>query len=125
RGHVLGKIIDLILLEAVLDLGAHHVADKGFRTEPMGDTSHGDIRSVIIPTKRSFSPTGSTPMSRFSISAAASRSVWLGLARQTSRVMTSLTFIRFSFSSARVFLRNGPLLRAVPITPSLSDDFSC
>src|SRR5260370_1040285 len=54
-------------------------------------------RSVIIPPRRSLWPTGSTPMSRFSISAAASRSVWLGLARQISRVMISLTFIRFSF----------------------------
>src|SRR6266478_4846254 len=43
RGHVLGKIIDVIVLEAVFHLSAHHVADRGFRTEPMGDTSHGDI----------------------------------------------------------------------------------
>src|SRR5215470_12043036 len=42
-GHILGKITDLIALEAVLDLGAHHVADTGFRTEALGDPSHGDI----------------------------------------------------------------------------------
>src|SRR5215813_4509244 len=42
-GHGLGKITDLIVLEAVLDLGAHHVADTGFRTEALGDPSHGDI----------------------------------------------------------------------------------
>src|SRR5215468_2663592 len=42
-GHGLGKITDLITLEAVLDLGAHHVADTGFRTETLGDPSHGDI----------------------------------------------------------------------------------
>src|SRR5215467_779385 len=42
-GHGLSKITDLIALEAVLDLGAHHVADTGFRTVAMGDPSHGDI----------------------------------------------------------------------------------
>src|SRR5215471_672853 len=42
-GHGLSKITDLIALKAVLDLGAHHVADTGFRTEALGDPSHGDI----------------------------------------------------------------------------------
>jgi hypothetical protein len=42
-GHFLGKIVDVIVLEAVLDLGAHHVADTGFRTEALGHPSHGDI----------------------------------------------------------------------------------
>src|SRR5215470_1130289 len=41
--HGLGKITDLITLEAVLDLGAHHVADAGFRTEALRDPSHRDI----------------------------------------------------------------------------------
>ena len=36
-GHGLSKITDLIALEAILDLGAHHVADTGFRTEALGD----------------------------------------------------------------------------------------
>src|SRR5262249_24095462 len=42
-GHGLGKITDLIVLEAVLDLGAHHVADPGFRTEALGNPSPADI----------------------------------------------------------------------------------
>src|SRR5215470_16985102 len=42
-GHGLSQITDLIALEAVLDLGAHHVADTGFRTEALGDPSYGDI----------------------------------------------------------------------------------
>src|SRR5215831_18251311 len=42
-GHGLSKITDLVALEAVLDLGAHHVADTGFRTEALGDPSHGDV----------------------------------------------------------------------------------
>src|SRR5215468_5472228 len=42
-GHSLGKITDFIALKAVLDLGAHHVADTGFRTEALRDPSHGDI----------------------------------------------------------------------------------
>src|SRR5215472_13149280 len=42
-GHGLSKITDLIALEAVLDLGAHHVADTGVRTEALGDPSDSDI----------------------------------------------------------------------------------
>src|SRR5499427_9756623 len=42
-GHGLGKITDLIVLDAVLHLGAHYVADTGFRTEALGDPSHGDV----------------------------------------------------------------------------------
>jgi hypothetical protein len=119
RGHVLGKIIDVVVLEAVFHLSTHHVADRGFGTEPMGDTSHGDIsvrdhsHHTIVVVDRQHADVA------LFISAAASRSIWLGLARQTSRVMISPTFIRCFFSSTRVFL----LARAVPVAPSLSDDF--
>src|SRR5215467_6219047 len=42
-GHTLGKITDLIGLKTVLDLGAHHVGDTGFRTGASRDPSHGEI----------------------------------------------------------------------------------
>src|SRR6266403_3135514 len=50
-------------------------------------------RSVIIPTRLSFSPTGRKPTSSFAIRLAISSSVSFGLASRTLRVMTSATFI--------------------------------
>src|SRR5205085_7726857 len=51
-------------------------------------------RSVIIPTSRSPSVTGIAPASALSMKLAASRAVCSGRTVWTSRVMTSLTFIR-------------------------------
>src|SRR5437868_7945947 len=58
-------------------------------------------RSVITPTRRSFSPTGSEPALISAITRAASRIVSLGFATRTSRVIASLTFIDCSFSRVR------------------------
>src|SRR5882757_825995 len=48
-------------------------------------------RSVMMPTSRSFSATGSAPTSMSHIARAASRMVWSGCATNTSRLMASLT----------------------------------
>src|SRR5947207_6080350 len=50
-------------------------------------------RSVIMPTRRSWSPTGSAPASRLAIMRAACCTVSSGFATHTSCVMASLTFI--------------------------------
>src|SRR5439155_8744783 len=50
-------------------------------------------RSVIIPTRRSFSPTGRLPASISAISRATSRIVCPGVATRTSRVIASHTFM--------------------------------
>src|ERR1700692_2746622 len=50
-------------------------------------------RSVILPTNRSFSPTGSAPASISAMMLAASRMVFSGLNRCTSRVIILLTFM--------------------------------
>src|SRR3954469_11096205 len=52
-------------------------------------------RSVIIPTSRSFSPTGSDPQSSFAIRHAASRMDWSGLVTLTSLLITWLTCMGF------------------------------
>src|SRR4051812_28675495 len=52
-------------------------------------------RSVIIPTSRSFSPTGSDPQSSFAIRHAASRIDWSGLVTWTSLLITWLTCMEF------------------------------
>src|SRR5690348_4389266 len=51
-------------------------------------------RSVIIPSNRSPSVTGIAPASVRSMKLAASRAVWSGRTVWTSRVITSLTFMR-------------------------------
>src|SRR5688572_28971081 len=53
-------------------------------------------RSVIMPTRRSFSPTGTAPASISAMILAASRMVWVGLATRTSRVIASLTRMEIS-----------------------------
>src|SRR5262245_30749019 len=53
-------------------------------------------RSVIMPTSRSLSPTGSTPASMAAISLAASWMLWFGLAIWTSGVIASLTLMSAS-----------------------------
>src|SRR5262249_13935073 len=50
-------------------------------------------RSVIIPTRRSLSPTGMLPASISAMILATSRMLWPGLATRTSRVIASLTRI--------------------------------
>src|SRR5687768_15716382 len=50
-------------------------------------------RSVIMPTRRSSSPTGRTPASHSAIMRAASAIVWSGRATTTSVVIASLTFM--------------------------------
>ena len=50
-------------------------------------------RSVMTPTRRSFSPTGSAPASISAMIRAASRIDSLGFATRTSRVIASLTFM--------------------------------
>ena len=50
-------------------------------------------RSVIMPTRRSFSPTGRLPASIFAIICAASRMLCVGLATMTSQLIASQTFI--------------------------------
>src|SRR5438445_1338673 len=59
-------------------------------------------RSVIMPTSLSFSLTGRLPTSSCAIAAAASRIVCSGLARYTSRVITSFTvFMSYSAGCTR------------------------
>src|SRR6266542_2517717 len=55
-------------------------------------------RSVIMPTSRSFSPTGNAPASMSAIKHAASQTLCSGLAMQTSFVITSRTFMACSSS---------------------------
>src|SRR5688572_9574314 len=50
-------------------------------------------RSVIMPTRRSFSCTGIAPASISSMTFATSRMLWPGLAKRTSRLIASLTRI--------------------------------
>src|SRR6185436_11781 len=54
-------------------------------------------RSVIMPTRRSFSPTGTAPASMSSMIFATSRMLCPGVAMCTSRVIASLTRMETSF----------------------------
>src|SRR5688572_13473679 len=77
-------------------------------------------RSVIIPTSRSFSLTGSAPASISAIMRAAWRMVSPGLAMRTSCVMASLTFMAQSFQGlATLKIRSAPqaVIAAYAATP--------
>src|SRR5829696_4400666 len=65
-------------------------------------------RSVMVPTSRSSSPTGSRPASIASIMRATSSIVWSGRAMQTSRVMISLTFMVSSWVAVRARTDRSP-----------------
>ncbi len=58
-------------------------------------------RSVIMPTSRSPSPTGSAPTSCSAIRRAASQMLWSGLTIRTSRVIASRTFMASTSIQAR------------------------
>src|ERR671915_1114072 len=58
-------------------------------------------RSVIMPIRRSFSPTGMEPASISAIIFATSRMLWPGVATRTWRVIASLTRIKASCGLSR------------------------
>src|SRR5205807_2093143 len=70
-------------------------------------------RSVIMPTRRSFSPTGIAPASISAMIFATSRMLCPGLAIRTSRVIASLTRI------------GSPSLGLVPLSPKQEIDRKC
>ena len=86
--HVGRNFVDLLVLKAIANLGTHDVAYRRiwplFPRPPRIATS----RSVIIPTRRSPSPTGSAPASAAAIMHASPMD-WFGLAMLNCRVIAS------------------------------------
>src|SRR5690348_7513296 len=85
---------DILVVEDVSDLGRHNVrAFARSGAMPWATARTAISRSVIMPTRRSFSPSGSAPAPISFMMRAAVSIVSSGDTSSTSRVITSLTFI--------------------------------
>jgi hypothetical protein len=62
-GHARSDLIKLSILEAVADVETYDVAHWRIRAFTFGHGSNGDVAAVVIPIRRSFSPTGRAPAS--------------------------------------------------------------